>query len=404
MNAFLITLLLLQSALPLPPRTAIENPASVSKIPQKTQKDYDKLWARFVAGKTDSQLAKDLDNLLKKQKTFDPAVTLQAYLELYRGNDAGAAQKFQQAFSLNPANRIAIYYLAELAYAHQDYSQANRYYSLLLSADSTRSDIEPKRQKALLLATENLLRSAALAEKDNRLNDAEQLYKQALTIVPNDPTLHLRLADLLAKENKADESAAQHKIAEDLSPRRSTDTVRNNLEPKRDDLEDLGRWGREIAVFREIQNAPAVTREQVAAIIVRYFPQIADRLQIPQIVTDIENSWARSEIQTVVDLGLMDTLPNHTFDPMTAVTRGDFATALARLVQALGLSQIDLPPIPTPDVAPTNTQYADIQLVLGRGLMALQDSGVFGVFDNVSGQDAVRAAERLLRTFQQAQR
>ena len=404
MNVFFITLFLLQSALPLPPRAAMENPAAVSKIPPKLQKDYDKLWARFIAGKTDSQLVKDLDNLIKKQKMFDPAVTLQAYLELYKGNDAAAAQKFQQAFSLNPANRIAIYYLAELAYAHQDYAQANRYYSLLLSADSSRTDVEPKRQKALLLATEELLRSAAVAEKDNRLNDAEQLYKQALTIVPNDPTLHLRLADLLAKENKPDEAAAQRKIVEELSPRRSPETARNNPAPERDALEDLGRWGRDINVFREIQNSPTVTRERVAALLVRYFPQVTERVQTPQIVTDIENSWARSEIQTVVDLGLMDTLPNHTFDPMAPVTRGDFATALARLIRVLGMSPVDGAPIPTPDVASTNTQYADIQLVVGRGLMMLQDSGEFGIFDNVSGQDAVRAAERLLRTFQQAQR
>jgi tetratricopeptide (TPR) repeat protein len=403
MKAFFIALFLLQSALPLPPRTAIENPAAVSKIPPKIQKDYDKLWSRFVAGKADSQLAKDLDSLIKKQKSFDPAVTMQAYLELYKGNDAAASQKFQQALALNPANRIAIYYLAELAYAHQDYSQANRFYSQLLAADSSRTDVEPKRQKALLLATEGLLRSAVVAEQDNRLSDAERLYKQALTIVPDDPTLHLRLADLLAKENKSDEAAAQRKIAEEFSPR-GGEAARNNADPKRDDLEDLGRWGRDIGVFREIQNSPTVTRERVAAILVRYFPQVMERPRTPQIVTDIEASSARSEIQTVVDLGVMDTLPNHTFDPSTLVTRGDFATALARLIQVLGLPTIDIHPIPTPDVASTNTQYADIQLVLGRGLMTLQDSGAFGISDKISGQDAIRTAERLLRTFQQAQR
>jgi tetratricopeptide (TPR) repeat protein len=404
MKTLLISLLLLQSALLLPPRTALENPAvAASKVPPKIQKDYDKLWSQFVAAKSDSQLARDLDNFVKKQKSFDPAVTLQAYIELYKGNDAGAAQKFQQAFSLNPSNRIALYYLAELAYAHQDYSQANRFYSLLLSLDSNRTDVEPKRQRALLLATDQLLRSAALAEKDNRLSDAEQLYKQALTILPNDPTLHLRLADLLAKENKVDEAAGQRKTSEELRPRQK-EIVRSNPEPKGDDLDDLGRWGSAIEMFREIQAAPSLTRERAAAIIVRYFPQVTQRPQTPQIVTDIDTSWARSEIQAVVDLGLMDTFANHTFDPRASVSRGDLAAALARLIQILGLPPVTSTPIPTPDVADTNTQYSDIRLVLGRGLMTLQDSGAFGVSDNVSGQDAIRAAERLLRSFQQAQR
>lgn len=403
MNTLLIGLLLLQSSLLLPPRAALENPAAVSKVPPKIQKDYDKLWSQFVAAKSDLQLIKQLDNLIKKQQSFDPALTLQAYIDLYQGNDAGAAEKFQQLFSSNPANRIALYYLAELAYAHQDYSQAHRFYSLLLSVDSNRTDIEPKRQRALLLAIDQLIRSAALAENDNRLSDAEGLYKQALTILPNDPTLHLRLADLLVKENKLDEAAGQRKASDELLPRH-TETVRNNPEPNADDLDDLGRWGSDIGVFREIQASPSVSRERVAAIIVRYFPQITERPRIPQIVTDIETSWARSEIQTVVDLGLMDTFANHTFDPSALVSRGEFATAVARLIEILSLPPVTSTPIPTPDVAPTNTQYSDIQLVVGRGLMTLQDSGEFGVSDNLSGQDAIRAAERLLRSFQQAQR
>ena len=82
----------------------------------------------------------------------------------------------------------------------------------------------------------------------------------------------------------------------------------------------------------------------------------------------------------------------------------DFATALARLIHILGLSPATNPPVLTPDVAQTNPQYSDIQLVLGRGLMTTQDSGAFGISDDISGQDAVHAAERLLRSFQQAQR
>jgi hypothetical protein len=291
--------------------------------------------------------------------------------------------------------------MGELAYARQDYSQANRLYSQLLSVDSTRTDVEPKREKALLLATEGLLRSAALAERENRLADAERLYKAALTTGLNDPTLHLRLADVLAKQNKIDEAAAQRKIAEG-SPGAAA-SVRDGAD-KTDDLDDLGRWGREIGVFRDIQTALSVTRERVAAVLVRYFPQLTERPQTPRIVTDIETSWARSEIQTVVDIGVMSTLPNHAFDPLAPVTRGDFATALARLIRVLGAPRVDAAPIPTPDVPSTSTQYGDIQLVLGRGLMTLQNSGTFGISDYVSGQDTIRAAERLLRSFQQAQR
>ena len=402
MNTCLVALLFLQSALLLPARAEIENPAAVSQVPAKLQKDYNKVWSRFLSGQADSQLTKDLDLLIKKQKNFDPAMTIAGFLELYKGNDAGAAQKFQQAFDANSNNRIAVYYLAELAYAHKDYIRANTFYSILLSLDRTRTDVEGKRLRALLLATDDLVRSAARAETENRLSEAEEFYRRALAMAPKEPTLHLRLADLLARENKADEAAVERKIAEDLMPRR-VGNAPANTEPRGDDLEDLGRWGSDIAVFRQIRNAPVVSREQVAAVILKYFPQVVEHRQTPQIVTDIDSSWARTEIQTVVDVGLVDLLANHTFEPGAAMTRGDFATALARLIRMLGLSPAAAQPIPTSDVVPTNTQYADIQLVLGYALMSVQDSGNFDVSGDVSGREAVHAADRLMRTFQQAQ-
>jgi len=402
MNTFLVALLFLQSALLLPPRTEVENPAAVSQVPAKLQKDYNKVWSRFLTGQADSQLTKDLDLLIKKQNNFDPAMTIEGFLELYKGNDAGAAQKFEQAYIANSNNRIAVYYLAELAYAHKDYIRANTFYSILLSLDKTRTDVEEKKLKALLLATDDLVRSAARAETENRLSEAEEFYRRALAMAPKEPTLHLRFAALLARENKTDEAAMERKIAEDLMPLRAGNPPAST-ERRGDDLEDLGRWGSDIAVFRQIRNVPVVSREQVAAIIVKYFPQVVEHRQTPQIVTDIDMSWARTEIQTIVDVGLMDLLANHTFEPGAVMTRGDFATALARLIRMLGLSADSAAPVDTPDVAPTNTQYADIQLVLGFSLMSVQDSGNFDVSGDVSGREAVHAADRLLRTFQQAQ-
>ena len=92
MKAFLIALLV-QSSLVLPPRTALEDPAGVSTVPQKLRKDYDKMWARFTSGKQDAKLFKDLDKLLKKQQAFDPALTIEAYIDLYKGDDAGARHR-----------------------------------------------------------------------------------------------------------------------------------------------------------------------------------------------------------------------------------------------------------------------------------------------------------------------
>jgi hypothetical protein len=124
--------------------------------------------------------------------------------------------------------------------------------------------------------------------------------------------------------------------------------------------------------------------------------------QTPQIVIDTQNSVANAEIQTVVGVGLINPLPNHTFEPSSAVSRGDLALALARLIRLLGLSPAVPPPNAAPDLDPTSALYPEAQLVLGLGLMTLQDSGSFNVSGEVSGKEAVRSAERLFRIFQQA--
>jgi hypothetical protein len=48
--------------------------------------------------------------------------------------------------------------------------------------------------------------------------------------------------------------------------------------------------------------------------------------------------------------------------------------------------------------------YPEVRLVLGYGVMSLEDSGSFNVSGDVTGGQAVQSAEQLLRIFQQVQR
>src|SRR5438093_13727596 len=95
--------------------------------------------------------------------------------------------------------------------------------------------------------------------------------------------------------------------------------------------------------------------------------------------------------------------PNHSYQPSTLTTRGEFAVAMARLIRLLGLSPNDNPRIPATDVVPTNTQYRDVQLVLGYALMSVHDSGDLDISGAMPGQEAGVAAGRILKTFQLTQ-
>src|SRR5688572_3627710 len=163
MNLILIAAFLFQS-LTLPPRVSMENPASISPIPQKLRKDYDKLWSRFVAGREDAKVLNDLNKLLKKQKDLTAAMIVSAYIDMHAGKDSSAIPRFRQVLTINPKDKIALYYLGEFAFAGRDYTGAADYYSKLLAVDAGRYEIEAKRQKAILLSAENLLQDASHAE------------------------------------------------------------------------------------------------------------------------------------------------------------------------------------------------------------------------------------------------
>ena len=120
-------------------------------------------------------------------------------------------------------------------------------------------------------------------------------------------------------------------------------------------------------------------------------------------MTDIQDSWAISEIQTVVALGILDPLPNHTFQPSRIVTRGEFATAMARLSRIIGAKLNSAAPIPTSDLASSGPLYQDVQLVLGYGMLSLDKAEKFGVDEPVTGREAVSAEVQLIKILQSFQ-
>jgi len=61
--------------------------------------------------------------------------------------------------------------------------------------------------------------------------------------------------------------------------------------------------GNDIESFRHDQGRRIREPEQLAAILVRYFPQIRNWRQSPQILTDIRTPPASAEIQTIIGLG-----------------------------------------------------------------------------------------------------
>jgi hypothetical protein len=256
-----------------------------------------------------------------------------------------------------------------MAFDRADFARASALYSRLVDLDeSVRPEIEPRRQKAILMAAENLLRLAAEAEKEGRAGDAERLYRDAGA----HPTA----------VEKAPEHAAE--VDTDAEARRKTA-----------ELEDLGRWGGDIGRFRKMEASETITREEFAALVVRYFPDLVEFRQTPRAATDISNSWAAAEIQTVLGLGITDLERDSEFNPTRTITRGALCQALSSLAHIVGVFSWEVRPDPLPDVAFGDPLLGDAQWALASGLLVADKSGELRPHAEVSGREAVIAVDRL---------
>lgn len=124
-------------------------------------------------------------------------------------------------------------------------------------------------------------------------------------------------------------------------------------------------------------------------------------------VTDIDDHWAKNWIESVIETGVIDVFPDHTFHPDELITKANYALFLQNILitvtgdQSLATKFIGSDS-PNPDVNSTHYAFNAIRLALERGFMALKDKmrGEFGPSDPVSGADALL----IIREFQNALR
>jgi len=392
MTVILISLLL-QIQIALPERANLANPASSYSLPPQTQKDYDKLWKRFLGGKDDRRVSDDLTKSLKKNPEVLPAVLVQAYLDLYGGRPDEAERRLEFVLSKNPTDPVALTYLADFAYTRGDYVRASELYTRLRAIHTSGSNLQMKSQRSLLLAMEALLQGAKLAISENRSGDAQKLYQQALNLTGHEPALRDQLNAAINREGSGQARLGQSEDGQEDHSVTAPETTLGSAAS----IEDLGRWGNQIDHFREIQVSESLTREQLAALLAVYFPELGQYRASDEVIADVQQSWAQSAIRLVVGVGLLDSMANHTFQPARTVTRGEFAAVLARLTRLFSLPASAAPLIRPLDVVPDSTLYLELQPALGYGLMTLDNAGNFNVRDVVRGGEAVNIAEKLHR-------
>ncbi|HSC27464.1 MAG TPA: tetratricopeptide repeat protein [Vicinamibacterales bacterium] len=367
---------------------------------------------------------------LKLAGDFYPASAGLGYVGLAQSDYRKAVEHFDRAVAASPGYVPALVGRGEAQLALGNRDSALESFEAAVASDSgldgLRSRIEVLRFRGL----QEDVAAAREAAEAGRLEEARAAYARALAASPLSPFLHRELAAVDRRAGDID-AAIEHaqKAAElESSDARNLVLIGELQEARGDYAQAVESYDAALALepdpavearidalreklllaelppeFRAIENAPAVSRADLAAL---FGIRLGDLLKrVPRrnaaVITDTRGNWASPWILSVTRAGVMEVYPNHTFQPATRVRRADLAQAASRVLSLIAGERPEL--VETwrsssqtfPDVSPRNLNYPAASLAVEAGIMRALDDGSFQPTRPVSGAEAVAAVRKL---------
>ena len=130
----------------------------------------------------------------------------------------------------------------------------------------------------------------------------------------------------------------------------------------------------------------------------------ADKLVKAESYSDAKDHWAASWIKDVMDKGIMEAMPDHTFQPDHKVTRAEYAQMLLRVLvlisndESLYTKHFGEESSMFPDIRTDHFAYNALALCATRGILKAEMNGEIGYNKTVSGAEALL----IIRQFQHA--
>jgi tetratricopeptide (TPR) repeat protein len=285
-----------------------------------------------------------------KYESIRSAAT-QAHLlaaEQARGRDKGAALRaLEQAAFYSPDMTAITLQIADHYDAEGDLERALPRYEAVLER-------EPHNEAVLL-------KLAALYEKKEKYDLAIVTLDRLLAVKPGDPAL------------EAERKRVRERFQEMTLPEK----------------------------FKRIFFKAEINREELAALIGFYFERDLDLGGAPEILTDIDGSFAREQIIKTVTAGIMSARPDHSFQRFATPDRAGFAVTLRALIAFLGSKgrRLRFTPAAAPavavDLSPLHKDYEVISALLHSQVLTLDGQGYFNPTRPVAPSEVIYALKRI---------
>ncbi len=386
-------------------------------------------WQMLQAGET-ARARQAFAAALRAGRGFYPAEAALGYVSLADRNYADAIARFGRALGPNPRYVPALVGRGDALAAADRLDDAIRDLRAALAVDASMPDVRRRLEVLTFRREQHSLEAARRAAAAGRLDEAAAAYERAIERSPDSALLYRELAAVEQRQGRTDEAVARLRKAVSLDPNdaRALTELGGLLEAGGDYGAAAEAYARAVRIdpspetrarleaaraaggasklppqFQAIARAPRITRGDLAALIgLRLRPLLEsapDRASA--VVTDLRGQWAAPYILAVVRAGVMEPYPNHAFVPGGEVSRLALARAASRV---LGLVEARHPGIAhewraarprVADVPPDHLGYPAVALVVGAGVMSLDDRGAFGPGRAVSGAEAMDVVRRL---------
>ncbi|MGC4082738.1 MAG: S-layer homology domain-containing protein [Vicinamibacterales bacterium] len=370
--------------------------------------------------------------VLKLQPSFYPAQTTLAYIALARNDQKGAASQFARVIDGHAEYVPALVGRGLALQAMDDNGGAVDAYRAALRVNPDLPDVARRIDVLTLRGLQDELSRARAAAKDGDAALAIRAYRNAITASPDSAFLYRELAVVERQDGQVPAAIEHLTRAHELDPGDAGTLVligdlldqqgdstgalkayNDALMLDGDPATDAKRAAVEARLalaalpdqYRAIQDAPQTTRADLAALIGVRLSALLESAPVRDIgvLTDIRGHWAERWMAPVARAGIIEALPNHTFQPRAAVRRIELAQAVARLLALVARDQpsraaawADARPRFT-DLTPSHIAYPAAAMAVTAGVLSTTESGAFEPTRVVTGSQAIEAIERLSR-------
>lgn len=353
------------------------------------------------------------------------------YVAFLRNDLQTAREQFDAALRLRPDLVPAHEGLAQLAERAGDDDRLFTELREILKAEPDHAWARPRFDSLRERKSKELRDKADAALSSGDFESAKKIFLTILFFNPESAETHLELARVYSEERNLASAIVHLKAAADLRPQdakiwrlyaetlgeaeqygRSLEAFETvaSLDPNDKSVaERIGQLKEKLGIvevpsrFSAIGSSPAVTREDVAALIaVKFRRELEGGASKPPVIIDLGTTWARTMIIRVATLELMEVYDNHTFQPDKAVTRAEMAEILWRMTSFLRdkgarlIPQIAPERLQIADVPPEHPYHDAIVAAVGFQLMELSPQHTFDPTASVTGDEAVRIFDTLL--------